>query len=563
MRSLFLILSLALVSAAFAQPPQTSEIPDPKKLAAIEGTVLNSVSGEVLRRVNLSLRPTMSGTAQMGPMPPVSPYAATTDAAGKFRIERIEPGTYTLSAERQGFVRQQYNARGNSSIGTPLNIAASVEMKELNFKLIPQAIITGRVLDDEGEPLAGVGLEVSRSVRSRGKQTMMPSGGGQTNDTGEFRIANLSPGRYWLSASVRSNANFFGDGAPRNSSDKPQEAYVTTYFPASTDEAGARPVDLVAGQTLASIDIRMKKETVYRVRGKVSAPPPVKNLRVILTSREATQFRSMYGNNSGIVKEDGSFEVAQVAPGTYYLVAALAQGMIRSVGRTPIDVARENIDNVVIPYFSGITVSGTIRIDGEIPDNQKISFETMRLQFSPMEGGGFNFPGAVATAEATFKLENAGPEKYRIFFNGLPPGFWLKSISDGARDILDAGLDLSSGASAPIEVVLAPGVGVLNGVVQDSKQQPAAGVMVSLLPDPMKDYRYDLTRNVPTDQSGKFNLSNLPPGDYKVYAWENFDFANALDPESLKAYETRAKKITIKPNSQEQLTLTSIPLPGN
>ena len=80
MRSLFLILSLALVPAAFAQPPQTSETPDPKKLAAIEGTVLNSVTGEVLRRVNLSLRPMTSGMAQMGPMSPVSPYATTTDA---------------------------------------------------------------------------------------------------------------------------------------------------------------------------------------------------------------------------------------------------------------------------------------------------------------------------------------------------------------------------------------------------------------------------------------------------------------------------------------------------
>lgn len=153
MRSLSLILPVTWFISAMAQQPEPI---DPKKVGAIEGQVTNGVTGEAQRRVNLTLRPTMMqmGSGGGGPIAPPSPYAAVTDAEGKFRIERIDPGTYMLQAEKQGFVRQSYNARQILGPSTPLVITAGMEMKEVNLKLTPHAIVTGRILDDEGEPLA-------------------------------------------------------------------------------------------------------------------------------------------------------------------------------------------------------------------------------------------------------------------------------------------------------------------------------------------------------------------------------------------------------------------------
>ena len=199
MRTWLLLLWLAALPAAFAQPAEEA-----KKLAALEGRVVNAKTGEPLRRVNLTMRSSATGMRTSVPMASSAPYAASTDAEGKFRIEKIEPGTYMLFAERQGFVRQAHGARRAGMQGTNITLAAGQELKDLEFKLTPQAVITGRVVDEEGEPLARVSVQVLRRFYYQGQQRLMPSGGGQTTDTGEFRISELAPGRYWISADRKS-----------------------------------------------------------------------------------------------------------------------------------------------------------------------------------------------------------------------------------------------------------------------------------------------------------------------------------------------------------------------
>ena len=118
--------------------------------------------------------------------------------------------------------------------------------------------IEGKVTNGlTGEAQRRVNLTL-RSVRMQGKQQMAPVGGGQSLDTGEFRIANLSPGRYWLSATDRNRRMMMADAPARNTSGKPEEELVTTYYPSSTDQAGARPIELTASQTLNAIDITEK-----------------------------------------------------------------------------------------------------------------------------------------------------------------------------------------------------------------------------------------------------------------------------------------------------------------
>ena len=235
-----------------------------------------------------------------------------------------------------------------------------------------------------------------------------------------------------------------------------------------------------------------------------------------------------------------------------------------TIGKAQVDLGQEDVDNVMLTLMGGVTLKGSIRVDGDVQQQEqtqgkKITFGSVRVQLSPMEGIALNTPGATAKDDGSFAIENVGPERYRIVAFNLPPGVWLKSIRAGDQEVIESGTDASAETPGPVEITLGIGVGQISGVVQDAKQQPASGSMVTLLPDPMKDERNDLYRITSTDQNGQFTLSGIAPGEYKLFAWEDVDPGSYMDTAFLKPHESRARKVTIKANSQEQVTLAQIP----
>jgi hypothetical protein len=363
----------------------------------------------------------------------------------------------------------------------------------------------------------------------------------------------------------RGRMMMFGEAPARNTDDKPEEEYVTTYYPGSIDQTGARPIEVAAGQELPGMDIRMQKSRVYRIRGKVvGGTTPSNNLRLALLPRENTMFSRFMFGGGGMVKLDGTFEIGSVQPGSYYVAALPMQGAQAPVGKVPVDVSHQNVENVVLSLAAGATLTGNLRIDGDVQQleqtqGKKITFGSVRVQLVPMEGVPFASPGAQAKDDGSFVLENVSPDKYRIMAYALPQGTWLKSIRAGDREVLDDGIDMTAGVPGPVQIMLGVGVGQVSGMVQDAKQQPAAGSMVTLVPDPMKEERGDLYRMTTADQNGQFTLQGLAPGEYKLFAWEDVDPGAYMDPEFLKPNESRARRITIQPNSPQQVSLTQIP----
>jgi protocatechuate 3,4-dioxygenase beta subunit len=582
MKSLSLFLNFTLISVALAQQPQAQPPAQPSsseqaaKPAILQGRILNAKTGEPVRKANVTLRPSGvsgSGGGTIGSISasgsPAAPYAATTDAEGKFHIENVEPATYHLMVERQGFVRQEYGSRSRSRMGTPITLSPGQEMNAIELKLTPQAVITGRVLDEDGDPLSRVTIQVlRRRFIMAGKPQLMPSGGNQTNDNGEFRISDLAPGRYFISANYN-RMMFNGEAPARNTAGKPEEEYVITYYPGTTDQAGASPLDLQAGQELPGVDIRMKKARVYRIRGKIVAPgQSVRNLRLMVLPRTASVAMSgfMGGGSRALIHDDGSFEMGGIQPGSYHLAVAPMQGMQTVMGKTPVEVGQGDVEGVTVALGSGLNLTGSIRIDApkdELDQFQsqggKLTFETVRVQIAPTEGFAFNMPRSTTKDDGTFAIENVSQDRYRINAFNLPSGTWLKSIRAGDQEVQDTGLDLSAGNVGPIQITLGLGGSQIDGVVQDAQKHPAPGSMVTLLRDPIIAERYDLNRITTTDQNGRFSLKGIPPGEYKVYAWEDIEPGAHTDPEFLKPHEGKATKLSLKNKSQEQVSLVQIP----
>jgi len=447
--------------------------------------------------------------------------------------------------------------------GTSITLGAAQELKALNIELIPQAIVIGKVVDEDSEPLSKVQIQVLRRDYMRRKSQLLPAGGGSTLDNGEFRVADLPPGRYFLSAIYRGRNMMFGDGPARNTDGKPEEDYVTTYYPGSVDQNAAQAIDLEAGQELTGLNIRMQKAKIYRVKGTVTGfAPPIRNTRLMLTPRGHNVFTGSLMNMGTMPKEDGTFEIAGVQPGSYYVLALPMQGQSTS-GKVPIDVGDRNLENVVLSLGTAVPLNGSIRVekDADQPqqqDEKPISLAGVRVQLIVVDGVTFNTPMGLVKQDGSFTLENVGPDKYKIAVNGLPQDTWLKSIRTDDQDVLESGVDLTAGAPVSVQITLGTGTGQVSGTVQDSKQHPAAGSFVTLVPDPMREDRNDLLRVATTDQNGSFSLRGIAPGSYKVFAWEDQQGGRVQDPEFLKPHEGKAQKISVKVNSQQQVTLTQV-----
>src|SRR6266498_4102937 len=139
-----------------------------------------------------------------------------------------------------------------------------------------------------------------------------------------------------------------------------------------------------------------------------------------------------------MVRPDGTFEIAGVVPGAYHVMAMRTEGMSATLGRTPVTVGQQNVDNVVVTLANPFTVSGTIRIDAtkeELAQVQsqggRTSMEGVRVQLQPVEGMMFNPGNSTTKADGTFTVENVGPDKYRLTTFGGPQGTWMKSVRAG------------------------------------------------------------------------------------------------------------------------------------
>ena len=154
-----------------------------------------STTGEPLRKVSLTLRPNGRGGGN---------YSTTSATDGSFRFPSVDQGNYALIGERTGYVRETLSTPGGQT--RVLEVVSEKNTSGIELKLTPQSVIAGHVFDEDGDPVQSVNVEVWRYTYPRGQRQLSQTQNGSTNDLGEFRISNLAPGRYYVSATARRGA---------------------------------------------------------------------------------------------------------------------------------------------------------------------------------------------------------------------------------------------------------------------------------------------------------------------------------------------------------------------
>ncbi len=532
-------MQLVLACAALSAVILSGQPAAPKKPGSVEGVVTNSVTGEPVKKAVVSLQP-FGGNSN---------YAAATDSAGHFHFDSVEPGTYQAIAQRDGFIPAHDGFHG--SLGAkPFVLAEEQHVKDLVVKLLPLAVVSGHVLDEDGDPIVRANVQALRYVYDRGGKQLNPAGFASTNDLGEYQFTNLPPGRFFFQVVPQQR---MPNLPPRTRSAKPEEEYPAIFYPNAADPTQTTATQVPPGGRLTNIDFRLHKTRAYHVRGKAidgQTGQPVPNFSLRLQRRESSFFAD--GNFVG-VQPDGTFDMRGIASGTYIVIGQRQEGTTMVSTEQVVNVGDQNVDNVVLAFRPPIEISGAVRVEGALPEYAG----TIQVILEPIERGWESGTNAIVNSDGSFVLK-AAPGVYRININ-RQAGSYVKSIRLGAQDVSNGRVDLTQAGPGSLNIVFATDVGALSGAVQTKDGEPAANAMITAAPEGEYEDRPDLFILLGTDQNGKFDYRDFAPGDYKVLAWANTDEIPLQSAEFRKAFSSWAASVTIPPSGRAPVQLTLIP----
>ena len=548
-------------------PPSTSK---PEDRCVLQGHVSNAVTGEPVKKANIRL--TRENTAPVADNTPQMPqgYSAMSEADGSFKIENIEPGNYHLSGERTGYLNTEYGAKSVNQRGSTITLRPAQQLTNISLALTPQGIISGKVLDQDGDPVQGAMVQLIGEMWQRGKLRHMMQNGSNTNDLGEYRIANVRPGKYYLTAQIM---RFSPNGESSVEPGKPDIRPVRTFYPEAGTLTAATPLDVKPGQELTGTNIRLLTAATYHIRGKIVgalADAPNERVNVNAAARDEQEPMFMFAGGSGNVTKDHTFDIAGVAPGSYTVTAFAAGGQMKTLGRQNVDVGQGDVNDVQISAIAPGTLHGQFTLEGNpqagaTPANLK----NIRVFLAPAENTimmGNNM--ATPKDDGTFTIENVTPGKYYLNANA-PSGTYLKSVRFGNQEILGKDLDLSQG-TGQIAVVISYGVAEVDGTVQlpqsssESVDGAAAGqpnatpdAAIALVPDQLNDDGSGV-RFGNSGAGGAFTVKNVPPGHYRAYALERMDYNQLQNPDVLKEMQSKGTEVELKENDKKQIQLPLI-----
>ena len=447
-----------------------------------------------------------------------------------------------------------YGARAPGRPGTTLTLGPGQSVPDITLRLSPQGVIAGRVLDEDGDPVRGVYVRAMRFAYTTGRRQLVPTASGNTNDLGEYRIADVSPGKYYLN--VVYNQPRLQSSEDRSAVPRSEDDYVTTYYPRTHDMAGAVQLTVTPGAQLRNLDITLAKAHTAMVSGKLvnDSPAPLRNFSVTLISGNVGE-----PNLGSPVDSEGNFHIRRVPAGSYTLIAHGNEGMKSYTSRRPIEVGSGDIDDVTLAVGPGVTVTGRVHLDGDtgaLPPSVQVSllpYDSMMPVFGPL-------PNGKLSPDGTFRFEAVTPTRYSVNISGLLDGFYARSIRSGNVDVLANGLEIGGMPPEALDIVVSPNAPQLTGLVQDANQQPLSGATVVLIPqEKERRERGALFRTTNSDASGRFSMRGIVPGEYKVFAWDDVERGMWFDASYMAALEGKGAAVSLKDGSKESVQVTVIP----
>src|SRR5688572_6033196 len=337
-----------------AVPPRDRARTAAKGTASIRGRVTAAGTTTPLRRAQVAVFSTEGGLGR---------FTTTTNGEGRYEVLELPAGRYSITVTKGGYVSLQYGQRRPFEPGTPVALADGQALTGLDLALPRGSVITGRITDEFGEPVAGAQVSAQRyQYGPDGQRRLFQTGSLMTtDDLGQFRLHSLMPGEYVVSATFRSN--FVAIGLPGGTDTS--EGFLPTFHPGTINASEAQPVTVTLGQE-SSVQFALSAARMARVSGLVvdSTGRALASAMVVLVPSSGMFAGSLTTSQTG---PDGSFSIANVAPGDYVANVQLLQGLssinIFESASVPVSVGGSDLNGLRIATGPGVLISGHVEFE--------------------------------------------------------------------------------------------------------------------------------------------------------------------------------------------------------
>ncbi len=506
--------------------------PERTTTGSITGRVRSADVGQPLRGAQISI----SGATFR--------RLVATDEMGRYRVDGLAPGRYTLVASKTGFVTLAYGQRRSGESGRPLEVAQNQELANVDFALPKGAVLVTRVTDEFSDPVVHVFISAYQYRFLGGSRTLVevPQAMVETDDQGVARIGGLVPGKYVIGGRIHNDQPLAASGSER--------VYLETFFPGTSVRTEAQTVSVGVGQEV-EVSFSLVAARTVRVAGMVVGPngASTRAASVLLDDRTSR------------IMPDGSFGFDGIAPGEHIaLVKAGGRDDITEFSSTKLNVGTENIVGLILVTGQPSRITGRFEFDGGRPPGDLLP---TALRISTIEAPGAR-SGITERLEIhddwTFQISNIVNQRaFKLSSNG----WFIKSITVDGRDATDSSVDFAIGRLSSVIITITNKVSRIVGTVSLNDGKRVNEYAVIAFPDEPSRRTWH-TQRIATarpDQNGQFRIMGLPPGHYYLAAVDYLEVGQERDPELLTKLEGSATTISVSEGQEitADLRLAEIP----
>ena len=497
--------------------------------ASVEGIAVDISTGQPLSGVHVRLM------SEPGPRRLEFDYGAMSGKTGRFSIANVAPGTYTVRGISAGYITA--GKLEGMSVLPGITLKPGQRVTDYKLEMVRHAVLTGRVLDELGDPIDGISVEAEQLSGDQYLSVTPGRGGAETDDRGQFQIP-VGPGRYRLKVDppVESNRKEI-----RTDGTSPA-LYATTYYPGAAAPNRASVVEVKAGETAGPLDIHLLMVHPMTIGGVVTGSPNA--ARPWVRVRTGDNPDDLTALDPASTDADGRFFIPNARPGHYWLQAMYnAGGLVMQSQTVEVTPDSANAANIELALKPPGELTGTI--------DSPAGAGPLKVVLQPVASRVFSKPGAEGdvTKEGAFRIGGILPGRYRVMVQPMAENAYIKIMQlDDAVSTNDE-IDLSRGAGGShLKLVVSPNGAQVSGTVLDKDGQPLGNTMaeIHLLNSPSGDDPPDREqlRGFATD--GRYSIRSLRPGKYWLLAVDPLHSGDVTSPDVMKALAAGATEIEVK-----------------